>query len=160
MTTKTARSLEWMVAILATLVLTGCGDTARSAKMEVQELGLSIDLPPGWKVDANNARMFAEDDRTGLVLDEPLGDRTFEQCVEVLSQVGSPTIRSKTALTISGCQAVEIVGEYPSQGSKAINVYIHKNDRVVEISIVTSNEEFPQHESALRKAIQSLRFKS
>ena len=160
MTPKAARSLEWMAAILATLVLVGCGDTAGRAKMEVRELGLSMDLPPGWKVDASNPRMFAKGDRTGLVLDEPLGDRTFEQCMETLSKVGSPMIRSRTPLTISGCQAVELVSEYPAQGSKAIKVYFHKNDHIVEISIVTSNEEFSQYESALREAIQSIRVKS
>lgn len=160
MTPKSARSLEWLAAVLATLVLIGCGDTAGRAKMEVRELGLSMDLSPGWEVDANNPRMFAKGDGTGLVLDEPLGGRTFEQCVEALSQVGSPMIKSRTPLTIGGCQAVEMVDEYPAQGSKAIKVYLHKNDRVVEISIVTSNEEFRQHESALRKAIQSVRFKS
>jgi hypothetical protein len=74
-----------VVAAVAVLALAGCG-RAGSGRVSVPELGLSMQLPAGWRVDRQNPRMFHEaanpDDNFGLVEDYPMKGETLSEHVE------------------------------------------------------------------------------
>ncbi len=57
------------------------------------------------------------------------------------------------------CFAVVVVGcggGNGGAGSKSLKGYIHKDDRVIEVSFVTPTEEFADHEPAIHAAAESI----
>jgi len=144
--------------LLVVIACEGRG-TQGATKMEVAELGLSMHVPPGWRVDEHNPRMCAMGDNTGLVIDEPLEGRVFEEYADQLCKAQGGRTRSKTPLTISGRDAIQAVIEYPDAGSTALKAYIHHGERLIEVSFVTPREHFAQHESSLRKSISGIQIK-
>ena len=76
---KIARFLRMIMVLLPLVIAVGCGRTPGKARMEVAELGLSMEVPSGWTVDRLNPRMFAKGNSTGLILDDPLVGQGFEQ---------------------------------------------------------------------------------
>ena len=139
----------------------GCGDGSLEgkAKMEVPELGLSMYAPSGWRVESRNPRMCAKGNNSGVIMDEPLEGKVFRDYVDQLSEAHGGRVISSTSLAISGYDALQAVIEYANAGSKSIKVYIHKVDRFIEVSFVTSTEDFPKHEPALRHSIASIKIK-
>lgn len=148
-----------MLVFVFTMLGCGGGSTVGKAKMEVPELGLSMYAPSGWRVEGRNPRMCTKGDNTGLILDEPLEGKVFREYVHQLSEAFDGRVISSTPLTISGYDAHQAVIEYTNAGSKSIKVYIHKGDRLIEVSFVTPIEDFPKHEPSLRQSIASLKIK-
>ena len=155
---RIVKFLIW-TAIVLPLLMSGCGGGSGSQKVEVAELGLSMQIPSGWAVEKDNPRVFGKGNSTGLVMDEPLGGKSFNDRVEALiakTPFESPKVISKTPLTVSGYDAIEAVIEYPNAGSKALKVYIHKDDRLIEISYVSPKEKFSEDEPSFRESIASI----
>ena len=150
-----------MIVVFLVLTVIGCGDgsTEGKARMDVAELGISMYAPFGWRVESGNPRMCAKGDNTGIIMDEPLEGKVFGEYVQQLSEANGGKVISSTALSISGCDAVQAVIEYPSEGSKSIKVYIHKGDRLIEVSFVTPVGDFPECEPSLRESIATLTIK-
>ncbi|MGC9366897.1 MAG: hypothetical protein ACP5FK_07640 [bacterium] len=147
-----------MIPIFLGLIIMGCGggSTASNGKMEAPELGISVYAPSGWSVDRHNPRMCFKGDNTGIILDEPLEGKSFDEYVQQLSEANSGKVISTATMSVSGFDAILTVIEYPNVGSKSIKVFIHKGDRLIEISFVTPAEDFPEYETSLRKSIQSI----
>ena len=100
--------------------------------------------------------MCSKGDCTGLILDGSLDGKDFIERVKVLALANSGSIVSEKPRTIGGCEAIEAVVEYADAGSQSLKVYIHKDDRLVEVSFVTPAEEFSDQESSIRAAIESI----
>lgn len=154
---KTTECIRRMPVILLALVVIGCVGGQGKAKLEVPELGLSMELPAGWIVDRQNPRMCFETknkvDNFGMVEDYSLEGQTLNEYVERMSKVGAAEIISSTPLTIGGREAVQVVTEALYT---VIEIDVRKGDRVVRVSFRTLREDFPQYEPFLRKALQSV----
>ena len=155
---RIAKLVPLMLVVLPSVSMVGCGGTPGKARLEVAELGLSMELPSGWTVDRLNPRMFTRGNNIGLVLDEPLAGQTFGEYVEAASLgiFERAEVISRNALTISGYEAIETIIEYPDAGSKAIKMWVQKGDRVIEVSVVTPIGDFSRYETSLRTAFQSI----
>jgi len=74
------RQICQTIGLVTTILIIGCSKS--SEKVKVPELGLSMNLPSGWRVDKQNPRMFFDaanpDNNYGLVEDYPLEIRTLE----------------------------------------------------------------------------------
>ena len=142
--------------ILCGLSFISCGGKGAQAraKIDIPELGLSMNAPSGWKLD--NPRMCSKGDNTCLVMDELLEDKDFLQYAEKLARAQSPRIELKQPTMISGYEAIEAVLEYPNADSKAIKVYIRKGDKLIEVSYVVLAEDFAEFEREIRKSIKSI----
>jgi hypothetical protein len=148
----------WMAIVFFPLII-GCGGGVSGwAKVEVAELGLSMQLPSGWTVDRQNPRMFYEsgkrDDNFGLVESYPLEGEPLNEYVERMSGVGGARLVSKTAAKIGGHQAIELVTE---AAYTVIEVDIQKGDEVIRVSFRTLTEDYADYEPMLRDALQSLK---
>jgi len=117
------KSSPTLIMIFA-FTVTGCGsgDGQDRARMQVPELGLSMDVPSGWRVDGRNPRLCAKGDSTGVVMDEPLEGKAFAEHVRRLSEAQGGRVLSSKPLAISGCDAIQAVIEYPTADSKSIKV--------------------------------------
>ena len=137
----------------------GCGDgsTKSHSRMEAPELGLPMDAPSGWRVERLNPRICSKGDNTGIIIDEPLEGKALDAYVLQLSADNWGKVISTTPLSISGFDAVQKVIEYSDAGSKSLKVFIHKGDRLIEVSFVTPTEDFAEHESSIRKSIASIK---
>ena len=155
---RIANVVKLVLIVLPSVGTVGCGGTPGKARMEVAELGLSMELPSGWTVDRLNPRMFTRGDNIGLVLDDPLAGQSLGEHVEAASMgvLERADVVSRTPLTISGYDAIEAIIEYPDAGSRAIKMWIQKGDRVIEVSAVTPIEDFSKYEAPLRAAFQSI----
>ncbi len=123
------------------------------------------------------------DDNFGMVEERPLEGKTLSEyvdsalaSVEALEKAQEALVRgleeaagagqrgsvggssrsglvSRNSLTISGLEAIEVV----TQGAyTVIQVNIRKGDSVIRVSFRTLKEDFPEHEAALRDALQSI----
>jgi hypothetical protein len=147
------------VFFLLLLMQVGCGGGASASKMEAPDLGLSVRVPDGWKVDRHNPRLCSRGDSTGVVLDEPLGNQSFADRADQLLRENNGKVLSKSSTTVGGFEAIQAVIEYPNAGSTALKAYIHKRDKLIEVSFVTPTPEFARQEAALRAALQSIELK-
>ena len=158
---KMTKYLSGMIALAISLAVTGCGDGSpkSNVKMELPKLGLSMTAPAGWRADRDNPQMSYNGDSTCMMLDEPLEGKDFWEYVQQLSKANMGKAISSVPMSIGGFDAVQTVIDYPHAGSKAIKVFIHKGDSLVEISFVTPAEDFAGHEPSLRESIASITIK-
>ena len=156
-----ARRAGWWLLLFLPLMIFGCGRKGLpgGSKMEARDLGFSMTAPAGWSVESSNPRMCSHGDGTGLIIDEPLEDKEFVKYAEDLSRASSANVISLKAVTVSGHEGIETVAEYPDQGSKALKLYIHKGDMLIEVSFVLPKEEFAAEEPALRESLSSITLK-
>ncbi len=152
--------LQLIVFLTLPLIL-GCGRPGAAvgaAEMTIPELGLSLNLPPGWRVERGEPRMMVEvndpDSRFGLVEDYPAEGQSLEQVVEELIRLDADVVTSRQALTIGGYPAVLLISEAEFALAEAV---ILKDDRVIRVSFRVEREAFPVQGPALRKALASLR---
>ena len=139
------------------LAMVGCGGgKAGGNKMQLPGSALSMSAPAGWRVERQSPSMCVKGDCTGLILDEPLDGKDFTEHAKILARANFASILSERPRTVSGCEAIEVVIEYPDAGSKSLKVYIHKDDRLIEVSFVTPADEFADHESAIRAAVETI----
>ncbi len=153
--------MSGILVILLVLIVVGCEGVSRQskAKIEAPEIGLSMPVPQGWIRDKRNPRLCFKGNYTGTVIDEALEGKDFYAYVEELSKDFGGKVVSKAPLEISGYKAIEAVIEYPDLGNKVIKLFIKKNDRLVEVSFVTSIKDFQKYAPSLRKALKSIEIK-
>ena len=120
---------------------------------------MSIDIPKGWKIDKHNSHVFYKDDYNGIVIDELLEGKNFEEYVDKLCKDFNGKILSKQPLIVSGYDAIDAIIEYPNSGNKAFNIYIQKGDKLIEVSYVIKISDFQKYEQALRKSFDSIEIK-
>ena len=140
------------------LVMAGCGGGRTGGnRMALPGSGLSMSAPAGWRLDRPNPAMCSKGDCTGLILDESLEGKDFTEHAKTLAFANSGSIVSEKLRTIGGCEAIEAVIEYANAGSKSLKVYIHKEDRLIEVSFVTPVGQFSEQEPAMRAAVESIK---
>ncbi len=149
----------WAFLALAVALL-GCGPTRRDGgRLQVPELGLTLTMPAGWKLDRQNPRLCSKGDATGIVLEEPLAAAEFASRVDRLCRENQGQLRSQATLTVNGHPGRLVVIEYPAAGSTAMKLFLHKADTLIEISFVTPAEQFAAEEPALRATLQAVELK-
>jgi len=149
-------ALQVFMALVFMAITAGCGSKAKLGKkvMELPELDVSIEIPAGWTLD--NPLLCHKGDYTGMLVSEPLGDKTFEEFVNQASTEFGQNLVSKTALQINGYDAIQTVTEAPSAGTKLLTVYIHKDGKVIWAGFVISIYDYPKYEPSLLKSIESI----
>jgi len=157
---KTANLVRWMTTGLVIAVMIGCGGGGGTSNLEVEELGLSMELPSGWKVDRQSRRMFYDvknrDDNYGLVEDYSLEGQPLSEYADTMSKAAGAKIYSKALLTISGHEAIELVS---GAAYTVIEVDIKKGDRIIRVSMRTLKQDFSGYEESLRAALRSIKIK-
>jgi len=147
-----------LICIPVLLLLLGCGDSpGLRQEMKDPALGLVMYAPPGWKVARDLPTMCTKGDFSGVILSEPLEGKDFAEYVGTLSKAHNADVISLTPTTIGDCRAFEAVIAYPALGTKAMKVYIHKADTLIEVSFVTLEGDFPRYESDFRQSVDSVR---
>lgn len=156
---KCLRQMLRLFIILGMPLIIGCSGLSRSSTVEVKELGLSLDLPPGWKSERGNLRMMVDssdpENRFGLIEDYPAEGKSLNQHVAEMTSMDAASIRSRQSRTIGGCPAVELVSEAQFA---LIEVIIHKGDRIIRVSFRVEKEVFPAQRPALQKSLASILF--
>lgn len=92
--------------------------------IDVPEAGLTMRAPSGWRVHRPDAALIcSKGDSTGIALVDPLGGETFVEYVSSRSTEFGGRVVPSTSLSISGCDAVRTVVDYPAEdfsGHKAL----------------------------------------
>jgi hypothetical protein len=177
------KSTILLTVLSVLLIVTGC--KKNSAKVEMSDLGFSMNLPSGWQLDPNDNTTFYErvkpDENWGLVAefeleeDESLSDfidtlladeqEIYQQQKEMLKLMEEQTdesefterkIVSKINRTISSYETIVMISE---ADYSVIEVFIRKNDEVINVTFRTLKEDFSKYEPALNKAIESISIK-
>jgi len=148
--------MVWRALVLLSLVLAGCGRGPGGSRVHVPELGLTMPLPAGWVAERGNPRMFFDaanpEDNFGLVEDCPLEGQTLAEYVDSIQSVGARIV-SKRPVRVAGHEAVEMVSE---AAYTVIEVNIARGEGVIRVSFRALKEEFPRHEAAMRRALESI----
>lgn len=151
--------LRCLPMILALAMVAGCSGLSGSPTVDVQDLGLKMELPPGWRMERDNPRMMADagnpDNHFGLIEDFPAEGKSLDQHVEEMTRMDAAAVRSRQPKTIGGYPAVELVSE--AQFS-VLEVIIQKDDRIIRVSFRVEKEALPIQGAALRQALESIRF--
>jgi hypothetical protein len=149
-----ALSVLLVASLAAVCVATGCGTLGGSA-LDLPQLGFSMQLPSGWKVDetrSNGATFHAPSlaDSFGSAYRFPLERASLEEYLRE-GRVGP---EGTTPTTVGGHEAIEYI-----QGGtvrKGLRVYIRKESHVFEVEFWVGPQDFSTHEESLRKAIHSI----
>ena len=176
------RTAEWVkclgIGLLILLPFMGaCSGGRQESKgvMEIPELGFSMKMPPGWRQGRPLIRRGKKYERKvggrhcflsetagypfGRVLDFSLdGYGSLEEYVDTPPTLHAQVV-SKTARTVAGLEAIEILGE--GFGEKRIpvrglHVYIRRGDRAVLVTFLCQRERFAQYEGQWREAIDTI----
>ncbi len=147
------------LAVIVLFTLSGCGLVSRQdgEVVNIPEFGLSMRAPAGWHVDRNDSRMFWKGDSTGIIIDEPLVEENFRDKVWQLSNAHGGMVFFSNPLQVNGFEAVSVFLEYPHAGTRAVKVYINRDQTLIEISYVTPVEDYDLHEKVIRDSINSIR---
>lgn len=146
------------VAVLFLMLgIMGCGkgSVSGTGKMELPELGVSVDVPGGWKLDKENPQMCARGYYTGLIMAEDLEGKDFEQSVNQMSEEFGAKIISKTPLAINGYQAFRVRID-DLNGNVILRLYIHKDNKLIWIAFIASENDFQKYEDNLLKSLESV----
>jgi hypothetical protein len=147
-----------VTTVFLILLFSGCGKGSipAGAIIDAPEIGFQMRVPTGWQIDRNNPRMCWKDNSTGIILDEPLDGKSFEEYVRHLSNANYGQVISSSPVSINGFDAIRSVIDYPDAGSKSLKAYIHKNDKLIEVSFVAPMEDFPKYEGAFLDSLSSI----
>ncbi|MDD4870694.1 MAG: hypothetical protein PHR77_09040 [Kiritimatiellae bacterium] len=157
------KKTEKLISLVLSLSLilsfySGCGNNSSitGKTMEIPELGISMNIPQGWKLD--NPEMCHKGDNTGLLMEEGLEGRTFEKCAEQMSKEFGNKLISESKLTINGHNVIKTLGN-TTEGHMLVRVYIHKGDKIAVISFVILKDQYPENDPKLQECIKSIRIK-
>ncbi len=141
-------------------VVVGCGglgEMGNRTKMKVKELGFSMSIPRGWKLDKHNPRLCYKGNATGIVLDEPLGEKSFSDYVDALCRDFNGEVVSKSSFRVGAYRAVRAVIRYPDKGSTALTVFIEKGGRLIQVSFVVPQADFQKYRASMEEALDSMK---
>jgi len=139
-------------------VLAGCVRHERGPGplLEVEQLGVSLNIPAGWKIDPDNPWVFRKDEGVGRVLYEPLSGREFGSCVEAMVLADGGEVVSRREISAGMRSGVEVVARDDSRGMMAIRLFVLKQDIVIEVSIEVPEKQFARQEKLLRESLATV----
>ncbi len=143
--------------LLAALVVTfGCGSGNGGGRVEFAEQGVTLELPPDWRRDPKSPHLIVgrsnPDDNLGTVERSPLQGKSLEAYVDEMLKTGG-RVQSRTAMKISGCDAVEVISH---AAYSLAEVFIVKNGSVIRVSFRALPDDFKKQEAAFHKTFQSI----
>lgn len=152
----TGNPVKWIPLLILCFGF-GCGEIAGGARVHVADVGLSMELPPGWVADRQNPRMFFDsrnrEDNFGMVENYPLERQSLREYVDRMSNVAGAHLVSTAPVTISGHEAIEVVTEALYT---VIEVDIQRGEEVIRVSFRALTEDYPAHEKSFRAALRSI----
>lgn len=159
--TKTAIQKVSMALVISLLLLIcGCSIESTSKKkiMEIPDLGISMRIPSGWVRD-DSGLCHKGELNTGMLLQEPLNGKKFEDIVSDMSQeFGAKTV-STSNMQINGYNAIKTHIKMPN-GVNELRVYINKGDKIITVSFtIESKEMYSKYEQSLLNAVNSIKIK-
>ena len=144
---------------MALVMFGGCGEgKIGKARMTLPELGITVDVPSGWKIEGNNSGMCSHGNYIGLLMSEPLAGKTFAKAVESMSKEFGAKILSRNELNIDGKTAVCIAMDAPND-MKVLRLYLDCGTSMAYVSYAVSKADFPAYEPALRASLASVQIK-
>lgn len=117
---------------------------------------ITLAVPTGWQLD--DPQMCHCGNNTGLLMEEALAGRIFETCAAQMSRESGSKIVSEKKLIVNGHPAIKAVA-HTINGDWLIRVYIHKDLKIIVISFVILQDEYPSHAHAVQQSIHSLAVK-
>lgn len=148
-----------LLIILVVPLVAGCGGPNVPSTVEVKDLGLSLEIPHGWRMERGNPRMMVDsrnpENHFGLVEDFPAEGKSLNSHVDDMTGMDAATLQSRQTLTIGGYPAIELVSE---ADFALLEVFIQKNKRMIRVSYRVEKEALPIQGPALRKSLLSIRF--
>ncbi len=153
------RQMLRLTVILGLPLLIGCSGPGAAPMLKVSDLGLTLELPPGWQMERGNPRLMFDvsdpDNRFGLIEDYPSEGKSLEQQIKEMTRMDAASIRSRQSLAIGGYPAVELISEAEFA---LIEVVVLKDDRIIRVSFRVEPNVFPMQAAALRKSLHSIQF--
>ncbi len=147
-----------IVVISLAIIITGWGGGSRE-KIEVRELGFSMNIPSGWSLDSRNPWLCylrtSRGDYTGTVIVEPLEGDFYEFVKTVSREFGGKVISSQP-FKIKSYKAVKTVVKYPLEGVIGMGVFVLKEGRVIQAFFVVSEKDFEKYRPSLEKSLESI----
>ncbi|MDD5678569.1 MAG: hypothetical protein PHW60_11350 [Kiritimatiellae bacterium] len=153
------RQICRLLFILGMPLIIGCGVICGTSTATVSELGLTMELPRGWKAERGNMRMMVNrrhpENWFGVIEDYPAEGKGLKMHVEDITIMDPASVRSRQYKMIGGCPAVELVSEAEYA---LIEVIIQKDDRIIRVSFRVEKEAFAAQKPALQRSFASIRF--
>jgi hypothetical protein len=162
------------------VVLAGsCGKKGQE-KVNVPEMGFSMNLPEGWKVDDRDHCFFYEKEdqynnygdvismpAEGLPLSsfvdknlqsemkmEQIGEKLLSKFAGISNLPGTGIV-SKTDREINGLNTVELI--IHREGYHILTVWMSRGQDVVRVSFQVLDEKFPEQKAAIIAATESIK---
>ena len=157
MSNKLTKNVLNLLLVLLFL-LTGCGGERGTSNktMEIPELGVSMKIPAGWERD-DSGLCHKGEYNTGMLLQEPLDGRNFEDVASDMSTEYGAEVVSTKNMQINGYDAIRTHIKMPD-GVNGLRVYIHKGDNIITVSfVIESDEAYSKYEQSLLDAINSIK---
>lgn len=151
----------FIVLVLAELatVLSGCGEVKMGkSSMSLPELGITVEVPKGWKVDGGNFGMCSHGDYIGLLMNEPLDGKTFEKAVGTMSNEFGTKVISRKDMKIGERTAIYIQMDAPN-GMRVMRTYIDCGKSIAYLSYAVHKDDYKTYEPALLESLASLKVK-
>ncbi len=166
-----------LVLVLPGLVFTGCRGGAEEQTLTEPESGFSMTIPTGWKVGrpdwsgrkkyvpaAKARNCFASADQSyplGAVRTFPLSDSSsLAEYVHLPGGLHGQLVSEQPVL-VCGHEAIEVIGTGFGEDKtavKGIYRYIHKDNRVIVASFLTTAEQFAELEPVFRQSLGTITF--
>ena len=170
-----SRILFIFVLICLSATLLSCSGAGR--KMNITEVGLTMRIPPGWKV---GDRIGWEG--TSYFVEQPSGYYCFEAVnqrfpqggvvvstlepqsnitiADIADHITVGSVITRTNRKIDGRDAIEILEEFSDLGGSIsmIHLLLMESNKRVYISFCVRTKDFPQYESKFRRCINSIKF--
>lgn len=141
------------------VMASGCGDaTMGKSSMSLPELGITMNVPKGWKAEGGNSGICSHGDYIGLLMSEPLDGKTFEKAVEDMSNEFGSKVISRKDLKIGGKTAVQAVMDAPND-MKVLRLYLDCGNSIACVSYAVYKTDFPSFEPAMLESLASLKMK-
>ena len=155
---KLKKYFPQILLAMSLIIYAGCGGSLTGGgTLEIPELGVSMPVPAGWRIDA--PEMCHKGDNTGLLMEEKLEGRPFEAAAAGMTREFGNKVISESPFSISGLKAIKAHATTPS-GDRLLRVYILKGDAIIVLSFVILKDDYPALEAALEQAIRAINVKN
>ena len=146
-----------ILSLIILVLIAGCGGK-KGEKLIVNEMGLTMNIPVGWKMDEYNSRLFYDPQKShdtyGNVEDAVIQGQTLDKYVDSYYQHGYPVkIKSKTSKKIGDYDAIEVVTESVYITNE---MFIERGNRVIHISLRCLKADYPKWETQFKKSFNSI----
>lgn len=145
-----------LLCVMSMVALTGCGSDRGGENVTYTDVGMRMNLPPGWSQDrfGLHSQRGHRDDHHGMVYTVPLEAGTLDAHLAAMPDADHG-LRSRERTEVDGHEAIELITD---AAYSLYEVYILRGDEVVVVSFRTLPEAFDDQLSAFRGAARSIRF--